>query len=346
MTQTRVPVTMAASLALHAGGLALWLKVASRAPETVSRVISDVDILVADQRQQAGPPPKAVTMKDFLKLALPTIPKAGPLEARAPEARRAPLEIPRERLSDRGRIAQPAKLDALAPERRRVEAAKFDAPVAQRAVRAPVAAPVLEEVGARRAPRKVLEMAALAEERQAAPRPMGLSALSSEPERRRPQAAAALLPAEAQPQGRPLSKLADMLSSEPLALEPRAAPAARLERIEAAAPAPAPVRAAAQEAPKKSVSIEGPLSNRKVLAYSVPAFPQWLKDLGVLEADVAIRFSVDPSGAVLEGMKVERTSGYGRLDRLAMEHLKLWRFGQISDPRNEWGVITFRFVLE
>jgi TonB family protein len=47
-------------------------------------------------------------------------------------------------------------------------------------------------------------------------------------------------------------------------------------------------------------------------------------------------------------MRVERTSGYGRLDRLAMDHLKKWRFDplRLDDPRTEWGVITFRFILE
>ena len=56
----------------------------------------------------------------------------------------------------------------------------------------------------------------------------------------------------------------------------------------------------------------------------------------------------DASGAVLEDrLRVERTSGYGRLDRLAVDHLKLWKFEPVGgDGRNEWGVITFRFILE
>ena len=40
-------------------------------------------------------------------------------------------------------------------------------------------------------------------------------------------------------------------------------------------------------------------------------------------------------------------SGYGRLDRLALEHLKKWRFEALAlGEGNQWGVITFRFILE
>ena len=74
---------------------------------------------------------------------------------------------------------------------------------------------------------------------------------------------------------------------------------------------------------------------------------QWAKEQGVVESAVSIRFTVDPAGKVLETMRVERTSGFGRMDRLAMEHLKLWRFAPVSASEgNQWGIITFRFLLE
>ena len=45
-------------------------------------------------------------------------------------------------------------------------------------------------------------------------------------------------------------------------------------------------------------------------------------------------------------MRVERTSGYGRLDRLSMDCLRNWRFIPIGSDEKQWGVITFRFLLE
>jgi len=62
---------------------------------------------------------------------------------------------------------------------------------------------------------------------------------------------------------------------------------------------------------------------------------------------VAIRFYVSKEGVVSgDDMRVESTSGSGRLDRLAMESLKNWKFVPIAAEQRQWGVITFRFVLE
>jgi TonB family protein len=46
-------------------------------------------------------------------------------------------------------------------------------------------------------------------------------------------------------------------------------------------------------------------------------------------------------------MSVDKSSSYGWLDRLAMAHLKKWRFEPLPmGGRNEWGIITLRFFLE
>ncbi|TPW19139.1 MAG: hypothetical protein FD126_2989, partial [Elusimicrobia bacterium] len=113
-------------------------------------------------------------------------------------------------------------------------------------------------------------------------------------------------------------------------------------------PAPPPRRAVETKTVKKNaVEIEGPLSNRRVVARSLPQFPDWAREMGLVEAEVAIKFYVTPEGAVVgDSLRVERTSGYGRLDRLAMDHLKVWKFQPKAISGNEWGVITFRFLLE
>jgi TonB family protein len=97
----------------------------------------------------------------------------------------------------------------------------------------------------------------------------------------------------------------------------------------------------------RKVEIEGPLSKRKVLKYYVPEFPAWAGDLGLLEASVAIKFYVDNSGRVLDDTSVEKTSGYGALDRLAAGAIKRWRFEPLSGAASrQWGIITFRFVTD
>jgi len=111
-----------------------------------------------------------------------------------------------------------------------------------------------------------------------------------------------------------------------------------------------PAAAIATAAPekKKAVTLEGPLSNRKIVSHSIPPFPARAREQGVIEAEVQIRFYVGPTGNVIEGrMSVERPSGYGYMDRLAMDHLKRWRFEPLPlGGRDEWGLITFRFELE
>ena len=120
-----------------------------------------------------------------------------------------------------------------------------------------------------------------------------------------------------------------------------------MKRLEDDMTAPVqPKRTEAMTAKKKGVEIEGPLSNRKVISYQVPPFPKFLSDQGVEQAEVKIRFFVSAAGAVQSNMRVELTSGYGQLDRLAMEYLKSWRFEPIgADAGNQWGIITFRFEL-
>ena len=127
---------------------------------------------------------------------------------------------------------------------------------------------------------------------------------------------------------------------------PQAMMAPKLEKV-AAAPKLERRQAAQAEAGKnKGVQIEGPLADRKIASYAVPAFPDWARNQGILGADVSIRFAVDEEGSVMPGMRVENSSGYGRLDKLAMESLKNWRFASKPGAGVQWGVITFKFVLE
>jgi protein TonB len=360
----RLPLSAAVSIGVHVGALSFFL-LYQRANQTVeTRTITDVDLMVAPPIPKAAArpaaPKPAPTLKEFLKMALPAIPK--PVELKPipkdvqPEIRREAKVLAEPKLEDRGRLQRAAQLESLDLGRRRESLARIDAgaPLAGRESRPQpaLAAPLLEEVGSARATRKAIAQAALEEERRALAPPPPLAAIGGAPlERRSGASAAPLLAPEAQ-KGPSLGRIARALpdaQAPPPVLQPSAAaPATAVKKPLASLPAlPERSQASLQAAPRKAVEIEGPLADRQVVFPNVPKFPPWLKDMGIVEADVSIRFTVDPSGAVLEAMRVEKTSGYGRLDRLAMESLKSWRFSP-ADPSagNQWGVITFRFVLE
>src|SRR3989339_553980 len=98
---------------------------------------------------------------------------------------------------------------------------------------------------------------------------------------------------------------------------------------------------------KSSVELIGPLQGRGIIVSYMPKYPEWMKEKGV-EADVAVRFFVSPSGAVKDEMSIERTSGYPELDKIVMAVLKTWQFEALSRSAkqdDQWGVVTFRFKL-
>ncbi|MBI3299034.1 MAG: hypothetical protein HYZ75_12765 [Elusimicrobia bacterium] len=352
----RVPVALGVSLAVHALGLVGFLKLSFKPEEAPIQAIENVDLMVQEEERKAAParqrlPPPS--MKEFLRLALPSIPKpAMPMDVKAQVSEKKLVDL-QPKLEDRGRMKELQKLDSLDLGKKRPDLARIAPLIDQkREARALAAMPKLEEIGTRQAPRAALALAALAEADRGRLQPQRMDALGSlAPERRKAPQTAMLR--EASPAtGKSLGRLADMLTSDSNRLAPalRAAPEPRREKLSAIAETPEPPRrkeAEVQSVKKKSVEIEGPLSDRKVLKHSLPTFPEWAREMGLVEAEVQVRFYVTPAGAVVaDPMRIERTSGYGRLDRLVMEHLKVWVFQASPGTGNEWGLITFRFLLE
>ncbi|MBI5201179.1 MAG: energy transducer TonB, partial [Elusimicrobia bacterium] len=196
-------------------------------------------------------------------------------------------------------------------------------------------------------------MAALEEENRGRLQPQGMDALSKAPlSKRAVPDAAPLLPEERAPEQKKstFGRMADMLTSQALPEPMQGAPAP----IERAKPKmdvlkqtlPKQEHAADLGEKKKAMEIEGPLASRRLVYYELPAFPDWLSAQGASEAEVRIRFYVDAVGNVQPDMRVETTSGYGRLDRLAMEALKSWKFEPMQGAGRQWGIITFRFLSE
>ncbi len=361
----RLPVSVTSSMVLH-GAILVFIANPGVVPKPALRVIGNVDLLIpAPRRPAAAPsqaPVKPPSTLDFLKMALPSLPKIispvrpAALDVKLPEIRRAPIApLEEPKLEDRGRLKTAPKIEALDLGKKRVEAARVEgAPIdSRRSKSALLEAPRLEEVGRR----KVSDLPAaiaLEEKRREAVDMKRMEALVPQfPTRKAPAQAMAVL-REATPSER--ARLGDRLETfaphpglqlAPERVRPQDVPPLA-KKLPVAEPAPArrPARAELAETPKSGVEIEGPLKNRKVAYYEIPEFPAWARDQGIMEASVAIRFTVSREGEVLPGMRVEQTSGYGRLDRLAMESLKKWRFVPGAAEDRQWGVITFRFILE
>jgi TonB family protein len=95
------------------------------------------------------------------------------------------------------------------------------------------------------------------------------------------------------------------------------------------------------------IKIEGPVSRRKLLYIREPKYPDWARDRGV-EADVVVKFIVDPEGKVIEA-DVETLSGYYVLDDLAIKSVSDWIFEEMDHrliPKNQRGKVVIQFRLE
>jgi TonB family protein len=351
MNQARVPASVMISLAVHAGFLVLFMGLVKEGPKQAAQIIEGVDLLIAPARPAPVAKPVLSTM-DFLKMALP----AAPVRRASLQAVDVKLEARKPLLADAPKLEESMrklapKLEALDLSRSRVSAAKVDVePMSRRRAAETLASlPKLEEVGRRRV-KNLPEALVLEDKRREASAIIGGALDAPAPTSRRQvmAAAAALTEAEA-PLARPSTRKGFSVLPDQLEMRPRAEAAIvpRFEKIDAAPKLERRQAAAATEdAPKKGIEIEGPLKDRKVAGADIPKFPEWAKKQGLMEAEVAIRFNVDAEGFVMPGMRIERTSGYGRLDRLCMDSLRNWTFAPAPGSGAQWGVITFRFILE
>ncbi len=350
MIQSRLPVSVTASMSLHVGAVFLFIRLSQMGPQVQTKTISDVDLLIETRAASTHRAP-APSMKDFLKMALPSMPKAAQprsLDVKLPDIQRPRLAAA-PKLEDNGRLKSLARMESLDLSKRRVSAARIEDKLEDHRVSALAALPRLEDVGMRRV-KNLPQAMVLEEQRQQAAALQAIRSIAPSSISMRQgsgPAPAALLP-EASPaiSSRLGEGPASSLPSAPALLQPRAAFEPTVgKRIETAAPAA--LRRSAKALPEqKGVEIVGPLADRTVVSYEIPEFPAWAKQQGILEASVSIRFFVDRDGTVLPEMRVETTSGFGALDRLAMDSLTRWKFVPIGVNEKQWGVITFRFVLE
>jgi len=96
------------------------------------------------------------------------------------------------------------------------------------------------------------------------------------------------------------------------------------------------------------ITITGEIKNRKIIKSYMPPYPAWLEGEGV-EPVVVLRFTVLPAGHIKNRVFVKRTSGFTKLDKLAIKAMKKWIFAPLSGKnfqREETGEIAFRFLLK
>jgi TonB family protein len=113
--------------------------------------------------------------------------------------------------------------------------------------------------------------------------------------------------------------------------------------------APAPARGGESTARRTvaGASISGPIADRPVLSYAVPAYPEWAKHDAV-EGAVTLYFVVRPDGGVKENILVQKTAGFEDFDENARVALRAWRFKPLGPGQagEQWGTITFRYRLQ
>ncbi|OGS32902.1 MAG: hypothetical protein A2218_10900 [Elusimicrobia bacterium RIFOXYA2_FULL_53_38] len=329
-------------------------------PETRNIVISNVDLLLQEKEARVPKAPVNKTL-DFLKLALPKIPKIETvrapvipaIEIKTPETRRKSFDLPQNLRERSGRAPAQERLEMDAAKRA-VSAMNADLDIkAERSAVALAPKIELEEVGMRKAP--ALPDNLKFDENARSFTPQTMRELNIAVDRAKKVSAMPQGLSERQGGAEAIRESVRIAPAMPERLaEARSAPvesAARglRERPVISAAALGGLKSASMkqaEEPKK-VEIEGPISRRKVLKYYVPAFPPWARDRGLLEAAVAVKFYVDNSGRVLADASVEKTSGYGALDRLALDAISKWQFEPVSGAvSRQWGIITFRFVTD
>lgn len=99
---------------------------------------------------------------------------------------------------------------------------------------------------------------------------------------------------------------------------------------------------------RRDVSIQGEVKNREILHRETVPIPRWLEEKGI-EAEVLVRFVVNPDGEVGNSLFVERTSGYAELDKIALETVKKFIFAPLpltGKQVEQSGILRIRFTIQ
>ncbi|MBI4055732.1 MAG: energy transducer TonB [Elusimicrobia bacterium] len=366
--ERRLSASLLTSLGLHAALLGLYVIHKIKQQKLESTVLTDVELLepVVPAAFVHGTPAQRAPQSpwEFLKMALPQIRKTAPMEQEVETQKSETKLMEPEKLTEaekpllRKSSEIDLKLKREAAPKQLEEALASSAALPEKIQTAAPMEPIsLEEVGAQRAPKAMVEQA-LEFEKKGYSRPTQIAeGTAPSLPTQVPKAPAAPLSLAPEARGGPPQKPPTLPPQLPLgysrgaggALQSPVRPPPAVEKTQILPREEAAPESALRGERKKSVEITGPLSQRKIVKAFVPKFPEWAKKEGILEAEVLIRFFVSPEGTVLKEARIERTSGHGKLDALALETLRQWRFAPLGPEeaaQNQWGFITFRFLLE
>ncbi|MCM8828827.1 MAG: energy transducer TonB [Candidatus Omnitrophica bacterium] len=90
--------------------------------------------------------------------------------------------------------------------------------------------------------------------------------------------------------------------------------------------------------------ISGPGGTRPVISKTIPEYPFWAEQQSI-ESNVRIKIWVNKDGFV-SATDIVETSGYRKLDIIAEEAIKKWRFAKIDKDINVWAIVTLKFRLK
>lgn len=362
--EQRLNLAFLTSAGLHGAGVGLYFFLSWHQQEAI-KLLTDVELIEPEPLTQpirepvAQRPPQSAW--EFLKMALPTLKKTELQEVEKISKPKETLQMPQEKLLERkDPLFKKAEI--------RLEA-RYKASGANLAETLPSAVSSrspsvsslvspdikLEEVG--RVAVSVPETPAIDLQAKRVVRSESLKEVASLPTSRAISRGLASAPTLVEKTGS-VPSVAKSAGSLPLGYSRESGGAIALKTASApvhAAPIAPTAHSSTEERSsssildrpkKKAVEMVGPVTGRKILSSPLPTYPEWARSRGV-QADVAIRFSVSPDGAVRREVFLERTSGYRELDQLAQDAIRRWRFASVVESvGDQWGVITFRFILE
>ncbi len=124
-------------------------------------------------------------------------------------------------------------------------------------------------------------------------------------------------------------------------------PVERRERvIERRAPEEPP-KVLPTETKHETITVAGPISERKILRKVLPRYPDWALKKGI-SGLIVVRLWVSPEGDVRGNMEIVESSGYPDLDRSVIVALSAWKFAPLAEgvkKEMQWGLVTIRFEL-
>ena len=93
-------------------------------------------------------------------------------------------------------------------------------------------------------------------------------------------------------------------------------------------------------------SVEGNLSSRKIILKPPSLeYPKWAVNSGI-ESDIKLRVTVNQHG-VVERVESVQSTGYLKMDLVASEYIKQWRFeSKALDAESESGIVSIKLKLK